>query len=636
MKTIYSPEVIEQLSQDPNVKIIREDRLSFTLEFRCKIYDSLNGNFKTSRVRKFLNENGYAQYNFSYKACETINYSFIRHGRPKNGGKDHLGLDHKYSVSDPEYNEYLVNTGRFCWHGGSHKKIKITDEFFDELKSKYPEQTISDGLKKAGIDVERFGYQRLYSLENKIIADDRGRSAEYSDDIIAKYSGNPYVRSITRHKLSIKASFYDEVSRLSGMDIKDILAVYEIDSNDLSSGVLTNLKHSITSYKSGSRRHKDIPLTEQTLRIQYNRMKVLEKMADDGLRAIGEHELPFMDPHEKKALCLWISGFKDLEHRPDKGALTIDHVLSMIGMPRSTYYEILKKDDYGEYRSKKDKEDLEDIKVIRQVMDHCGFKKGARQIYMDMEDITGRHFNLKKIRRLMKKFGITSDIRKSNTSAKAIRELVKKNKKPNILKRRFKIERPDTIRLTDVTYLDYDGKRAYASAVKDPVTGRLIDLTVSDTNDLQLVMTSLAHVKDDGIEKGSLFHSDQGALYLTDAFQDKVKEYGMIQSMSKRGNCWDNAPQESFFGHFKDEADYSSCKTLEELKDLCDEYKRYYNYERHQWDLKKMTPIQYDAYLKNLSDEEFDEYIRIETIKYDDMKAKAAERAKVRAACLGV
>ena len=72
-----------------------------------------------------------------------------------------------------------------------------------------------------------------------------------------------------------------------------------------------------------------------------------------------------------------------------------------------------------------------------------------------------------------------------------------------------------------------------------------------------------------------------------------LKKYNLGQSMSRRGNCWDNAPQESFFGHMKDEIDYKSCETIEELKILIDDYMDYYNNERCQWNLKKLTPVQY-------------------------------------------
>ena len=72
--------------------------------------------------------------------------------------------------------------------------------------------------------------------------------------------------------------------------------------------------------------------------------------------------------------------------------------------------------------------------------------------------------------------------------------------------------------------------------------------------------------------------------------------------MSRRGNCWDNAPQESFFGHMKDEIDYKSCRTIEELNILIDDYMDYYNNDRYPWNLKKLTPVQYrNQLLKNSS-----------------------------------
>lgn len=76
-----------------------------------------------------------------------------------------------------------------------------------------------------------------------------------------------------------------------------------------------------------------------------------------------------------------------------------------------------------------------------------------------------------------------------------------------------------------------------------------------------------------------------------------MKRVCSYQSMSRRGNCGDNAPQESFFGHFKDETFIKSCTTLDELKRKVKNYMKYYNYFRHQWNLKKMTPVEYRDHL---------------------------------------
>ena len=106
--------------------------------------------------------------------------------------------------------------------------------------------------------------------------------------------------------------------------------------------------------------------------------------------------------------------------------------------------------------------------------------------------------------------------------------------------------------------------------------------------------------------------------------------------MSKRGNCWDNAPQESFFGHFKDEVDFSDCKTIEELQNLCDRYKDYYNNHRRQWNLNRMTPAEFENWLNSLNDEDYEAYHQKRIREYEAMKVKAAQEAVRRATTLGV
>ena len=106
--------------------------------------------------------------------------------------------------------------------------------------------------------------------------------------------------------------------------------------------------------------------------------------------------------------------------------------------------------------------------------------------------------------------------------------------------------------------------------------------------------------------------------------------------MSKRGNCWDNAPQESFFGHFKDEVDYSGCRMVEELSERVYEYMKYYNIERGQWTRNRMTPVQYERYLDSMDEAEFTIYMRTEKKKYKEMKARAAEKKAERIKALGV
>jgi putative transposase len=94
-----------------------------------------------------------------------------------------------------------------------------------------------------------------------------------------------------------------------------------------------------------------------------------------------------------------------------------------------------------------------------------------------------------------------------------------------------------------------------------------------------------------------IIHSDQGLHYTHPEYLKRVKVMGLTQSMSRKGNCWDNAPIESFFGHLKDEVDFRSCNTFEELTDLIGEYMYEYNEHRYQWNLQKMAPKEFRNHL---------------------------------------
>ena len=95
----------------------------------------------------------------------------------------------------------------------------------------------------------------------------------------------------------------------------------------------------------------------------------------------------------------------------------------------------------------------------------------------------------------------------------------------------------------------------------------------------------------------TLIHSDQGCHYTSYRFIQIVKDAELRQSMSRRGNCWDNAPQESSFGHTKDEIDISGCERFQQVKDIIDDWMDYYNNDRYQWQLAKLSPNEYYSYI---------------------------------------
>lgn len=140
----------------------------------------------------------------------------------------------------------------------------------------------------------------------------------------------------------------------------------------------------------------------------------------------------------------------------------------------------------------------------------------------------------------------------------------------------------------------------YLSTIKDAYTNEILAYHVSDNIILDIAtmtIKKLMNNKKVNLHKNAFIHSDQGSHYTSPRYQKLVKGYKLGQSMFRRGNCWDNAPQESFFGHLKDEVDYQTCKSLKELKSKINHYMVYYNNYCYQWNLKKMTPIQYRNHL---------------------------------------
>lgn len=186
-----------------------------------------------------------------------------------------------------------------------------------------------------------------------------------------------------------------------------------------------------------------------------------------------------------------------------------------------------------------------------------GLKKGARQIKMVLESKFNITYNLKRIRRIMKKYNIVCPIRKANPYIRMMKATKEHTIMPNLVNRYFKQDIPGKILLTDITYLNYkNGKIAYLSTIKDSSTNEILAHHISDNLRLHIALKTLDKLKLNSEFKfhhGAILHSDQGVHYTSPIFQNRVKKLGLKQSMSRMGNYLDNAPQESFFGHFKDE-----------------------------------------------------------------------------------
>lgn len=212
----------------------------------------------------------------------------------------------------------------------------------------------------------------------------------------------------------------------------------------------------------------------------------------------------------------------------------------------------------------------------------------------------GIKMNHKKIQRIKKKYCMITKIRRINPYRAIMKKTNEHKIFENKLNRDFKQNTPFKVFCTDITYLPYNGRIAYLSVIKDVSSREIISWNMSQHLEMDIVMNTLEKMKNNPAIlslENILFHSDQGFQYTNPLYINSVKEMNMIQSMSRKGNCIDNAPMESFFGHFKDDVDYKNCKTYEELKTLVDEYMNYYNNERYQWGIQKMTPVEYRNHL---------------------------------------
>src|SRR3954469_1340511 len=274
------------------------------------------------------------------------------------------------------------------------------------------------------------------------------------------------------------------------------------------------------------------------------------------------------------------------------------HFCKLLGVSRSGYYSYLKAADS---RFEREQKDLEAKEIILKAFNRRGYKKGSRSIKMILENEFDIGYSRRKIQRIMNKYGIVCPHRKANPYKKIAKATKEHQVVPNKLNREFKQGIPGKVLLTDITYLPYNGNcMAYLSTIKDASTNELLAYHVSDRITLDIATQTihkLMNNKKVTLHPEAFIHSDQGSHYTSPRYQKLLKEYGLGQSMSRRGNCWDNAPQESFFGHLKDEVEYQSCKTLKELKAKINHYMVYYNHYRYQWNLKKMTPIQYRNHL---------------------------------------
>ncbi|MEK4512513.1 IS3 family transposase [Paenibacillus sp. FSL K6-2524] len=289
---------------------------------------------------------------------------------------------------------------------------------------------------------------------------------------------------------------------------------------------------------------------------------------------------------------------------PSERFQIINHTIRKHGLQRMTrylcklahvslsgYYRWLAAEESRQLREEADERDAF---LIQKHFDDLNGKAGALVVKMRLERKSSVVMNHKKIRRLMRKYNLIATIRQANPYRKMAKATKEHQTCPNLLKREFDQGEPEKVLLTDITYMHYGhGQCAYLSVVKDGSTRQVLAHYLSSSLALSLVertMERLLDRLDSNIHPEAILHSDQGMHYTHPKFHLLVNKAGIKQSMSRKGNCWDNASMETFFGHMKDELEYKSCTTIQELRVRVNDYMEYYNTERYQWTLKQMTP----------------------------------------------
>lgn len=258
-------------------------------------------------------------------------------------------------------------------------------------------------------------------------------------------------------------------------------------------------------------------------------------------------------------------------------------LLRVAELPRSTFYYQVKAQQAGDRHA--------DLKSrIHALYDRHKGRYGYRRITAALRH-AGEAINHKTVQNLMQVLGLKSLVRpKKYRSYRGQQANV-----PNILARQFLAQRPNQKWVTDVTEFNVRGEKLYLSPVMDLYNGEIVSYAMQKRPHFSLVgsMLNMALAKLSG-QDAPLLHSDQGWQYQMPVYSRRLAEHGLTQSMSRKGNCLDNAAMESFFGTLKSEFFYlNRFDSIEQLQAGIRQYIHYYNHDRIKSKLKGLSPVQY-------------------------------------------
>lgn len=258
-------------------------------------------------------------------------------------------------------------------------------------------------------------------------------------------------------------------------------------------------------------------------------------------------------------------------------------LLEVSGMARSTFY-------YHQRKMKAPDKHKKIKKLILNIFHNHHGRYGYRRITMSLQK-EGIRINHKTVRRLMNEMGLASQIRRKKYSSYKGEV---GNIAPNILNRNFDAEKPLQKLVTDVTEFHLLNMKVYLSPIMDLFNREILCYSISFSPNMKMVDVMLEELYRRRLEKGTILHSDQGILYQSPYFQNSLIKHGIVQSMSRKATCLDNAVIENFFGILKSEMFYGKeFKSVEQFIKALKKYIVYYNEERIKSKLGGLSPIQY-------------------------------------------
>jgi transposase InsO family protein len=228
---------------------------------------------------------------------------------------------------------------------------------------------------------------------------------------------------------------------------------------------------------------------------------------------------------------------------------------------------------------------------ITQIFNAHRGRYGYRRVHLELRN-QQQYLNHKTVQKLMGQLGLKSTVRPKRY--RSYQGSVGKVA-PNLLERHFGASKPNQKWVTDVTEFNIKGEKVYLSPILDLYNQEIISYEIADRPQIRSVMQMLQSAfKQLGPKDQPMLHSDQGWQYQMGVYQKALKKQGITQSMSRKGNCLDNAVMENWFGIMKTEFFYQKkFETIASFKAELEEYIRYYNHDRIKQKLKGLSPVQY-------------------------------------------